>query len=204
MNTFKKLAFVPQTVDSTEGYTRNVLEATMEKMGMIPNTFAGMANNPALFTASTAAYNAFRTHSNFTSVEQEVVLLTISHDNGCEYCMASHCTIADTISGVPREVTDAIRSGNIIPDAKLNALSVFTRALSAKRGFPTQEDVEAFLTAGYTTSHVMDILAAIGSKVMSNYFNHIFDVELDEAFEANKWENPAVNAGAFVMQDLQS
>ncbi len=71
-----------------------------------------------------------RKKSGFNPVEQEVVFVTISVLNGCEYCTAAHSFIADKMSKVPAEVTDAIRNGEEIPDARLKALSQFTRLLS--------------------------------------------------------------------------
>ena len=55
-------------------------------------------------------YNRFRKHSGFTAAEQEVVFLTLSRGNGCDYCMAAHSVIADQMSRVPAPVTEAIRT----------------------------------------------------------------------------------------------
>ncbi len=64
--------------------------------------------------------------------------------------MAAHSMIADNMSKVPDEVTDAIRAGEPIEDKKLQALSAFTRTMFFTRGRPTADDVQPFLEAGYT------------------------------------------------------
>jgi AhpD family alkylhydroperoxidase len=56
-----------------------------------------------------SGYNHFRERFGFTPQEQEVVLLSISRSNGCAYYMAAHSFIADRMSGLSKEVTEAIR-----------------------------------------------------------------------------------------------
>ena len=42
------------------------------------------------------------------------------------------------------------------------------------------------LDAGYTESHVLNIILAVAVKVLSNYTNHAFATEVDERFAAYK------------------
>jgi AhpD family alkylhydroperoxidase len=60
--------------------------------------YAVMANSPGLLETYATGYAAFREASGFTPAEQEVVLLTVSHENGCEYCVAAHSFLADQVS----------------------------------------------------------------------------------------------------------
>jgi AhpD family alkylhydroperoxidase len=132
-------------------------------------------------------YDRFRKHSGFTPVEQEVVLLTISRGNGCNYCMAAHSVIADQMSKVPPPVTEAIREGQFIPETKLAALSTFTDILLSTRGLPAKADVAAFLNAGYEEHHILEIILAIAVKTLSNYSNHLFHTPLDKMFASREW-----------------
>jgi len=102
--------------------------------------------------------------------------------------MAAHSFVGDKLSKVPTEVTDAIRNGSAIPDAKLAALSKLTRVLTGTRGNANQEDVNAFLKAGYNESHILGIITGIAIKTMSNYSNHITSPEVDAVFSARKWK----------------
>lgn len=54
------------------------------------------------------------------------MFLTISHLNGCRYCMSAHSMLADKVSAVPDEVIEAIRNDRPIPDERLAALVDFT------------------------------------------------------------------------------
>jgi alkylhydroperoxidase family enzyme len=91
------------------------------------------------------------------------------------------------MSKVPAEVTDAIRDGRPIADAKLEALREFAHIMTESRGNPTTDQAQAFLAAGYTEQHILGIILAISAKVISNYSNHIFHTELDSAFANRAW-----------------
>lgn len=177
------------TEDSDEAVSAPLKNAK-KAMGMVPNMYAAMANLPALLATYNFGYDKFRNENIFSSVEQEVILLTVSRANECHYCVAAHSTLADTMSGVPTQATDAIRSDDAIEDGKLAALSKFTRVMSETRGNPSPKDAKAFLDAGYTDTHILGIVLAISVKVISNYSNHLFHTEVDEAFAARKWNAP--------------
>lgn len=191
MSDAHRMTLAAVTPETAEPRAREILEATKKQMGMIPNMYLRMAVSPGALEAYRVGYERFRKESGFTPAEQEVVLLTVSYENACEYCMAAHSVIADTVSKVPREVTEAIRAGAEIPDPRLRALSTFTRAMMARRGRPSQEDVRAFLAAGYAERQVMEIVLAIAVKTISNYTNHLFDTPVDRPFAARAWTPPA-------------
>ena len=80
--------------------------------------YGAMANEPALFESYATSYALFRAECGFTPAEQEVIFLMISRKNTCDYCMAAHSFVADKMSKVPADVTEAIRDGRPIADAK--------------------------------------------------------------------------------------
>jgi uncharacterized peroxidase-related enzyme len=175
------------TEETAVGKSKEILALAKKQNGFVPNMYAKMAHNPATLDAYTYAYDTFRANSGFNPVEQEVILLTIARENGCEYCMAAHSFIADKMSKVPETITNAIRDNTIIEDTKLAALSKLTIALVVKRGNVTQKEVDTFLASGYTKSHVLGILAGISAKIISNYANHINHPELDAPFAGRAW-----------------
>lgn len=179
-------ALAPTQADSP---ARERLEEAKAKLGFIPNMYSVMANSPGLLDTYVHGYTLFRTRSGFTPAEQEVVFLAISRENGCTYCVAAHSFIADKMSGVPTVVTDAIRDGARIPDAKLAALHDFARLMVRQRGLPKQADVNAFLAAGYSEKYVLEIVLAIAVKTLSNYANHVFHTPVDAMFSGRTWED---------------
>ena len=179
-----------KTAEEAQPAAKEILDQVQRQIGMIPNLYAFMANAPGLLHTYIRGQETFRRDSGFTPAEQEVVLLSISFENGCEYCMAAHSMIADTQSKVPPEVTEALRNGTEVPDARLRALSEFTRTMVTTRGRPSQDEVEKFLRAGYTQEQVLQVILAIGIKTLSNYTNHVCHTPLDAPFVARIWRKP--------------
>ncbi len=176
-----------KTIESADAISSQILEKAQAKLGLIPNMYAGMANNTALLEGYVSAYESFRAHSGFNPQEQEIVFLSIAFENNCEYCMAAHSFVADNMTKVPLEVTDAIRNNVTITDSKFRALSTFSKQVVEKRGHSSKEDIDAFLSAGYTEQHALGVIAAVGIKTMSNYFNHVFKTPVDKAFQGRVW-----------------
>jgi len=177
-----------QQVNNANPKIHELLESAQQKLGFIPNMYANMANAPHLLDTYLFGYDQFRNESGLTPAEQEVVLLTISRHNRCQYCVAAHSMLADNVSKVPPEVTLAIRDDTEIHDDKLRALNLFTHTLLEKHGWLDQSDLDAFLQAGYQQLHVLDILLAISVKTISNYAIHLFATPVDDVFKSHEWQ----------------
>jgi AhpD family alkylhydroperoxidase len=145
MNTTYKTSLPALGVETAKAEAKTILENSVQQMGMVPNLYANLANMPGLIATYTSGYNFFRTQSGLSPAEQEVVFLTASRENACTYCTAAHSFAGDVMSNVPAEVTNAIRDGKEIPDAKLKTLSDFTLVMMRKHGKASPEDVAAFM-----------------------------------------------------------
>lgn len=174
----------------TAGDAAGLLASVHKSIGMVPNMYAIMANSPGLLATYLDGYQRFRSGSEFTPAEQEVVFLTISRFNECAYCMAAHSFVADTMSHTPIEITDAIREDRTITDPRIAALAGMTRALLETRGNPTEEDVTVFREAGFPDVQVLELILAIAVKTISNWSNHIFKTSVDETFASRTWSSP--------------
>jgi uncharacterized peroxidase-related enzyme len=177
-----------QAVDhaTAQGTQKEILDIALKQVGFIPNMYANMANAPGMLSTYLHGYDLFRKESGFTSAEQEVVFLSVSQFNGCNYCTAAHSMIADKMSGVPANVLQAIRERQPIPDAKLAALASMAVEMVAKHGQPSPTIVKAFLDAGYQERDLLYIVLAASVKVLSNYSNQAFGTQVDEKFAAYK------------------
>jgi len=180
------LDFTPVTSQTAAPEVAAILDATKAKLGFVPNMYGYMGALPGVLTGYMASYQSFRENAGFTPPEQEVVFLSISAVNGCTYCTAAHSMIADKMSKVPADSLAALRGGSPLPDAKLQALALFTRSMVETRGMPERAGVDSFLTAGFTSQHVLGIVQAIACKTYSNYVNHLAATEVDAAFSPYK------------------
>jgi uncharacterized peroxidase-related enzyme len=172
--------------------SRQILADTQKKYGFVPNLFGVLAESPAALEGYASIGNAF-SKSSLSAVEQQVVLLSTSFENGCTYCMAAHSAVAKMI-GATEVVVQSLRDGTAIPDNRLEALRTFTRTLVEKRGWVSQQDIDSFLSAGYNKAQILEVITGIVQKTLSNYTDHIAHTPLDEAFEPLVWTAPAEKA----------
>jgi len=184
-----KLELKKWDLASADERRKPIIEEIVRKNGALPNMYAYMINSPGLLETYLHGYEQFRKESGFSPAEQEVVFLTLSYENSCDYCMAAHSVIADKMSKLPQEVTNAIREGRDIPDTKLSALSTFTREMFSTRGRPSSAAVNDFFNAGYDERKVLEIILALAVKTLSNYSNHLSDPELDPMFRERAWNS---------------
>lgn len=182
--------FTQYTIENAPAGSKAGLEATKKAFTFVPNLQTFMAESPALLNAYSAVWNIFNKQTSFTPIEHQVVLLTVSYENNCHYCMAGHSTLAK-MAKMDETTLNALRNGKPIPDAKLQALREFTRKIVVERGFIMDSDVEAFLSAGYSKANVFDVIAGVGLKIMSNYTNHITHTPLDAFMNGNEWTHPS-------------
>jgi uncharacterized peroxidase-related enzyme len=188
MKEIAQLSLSGRTVENADPMAKSALEGARKSLGFVPNMYANMANSPGVLETYLKGYDLFRKESGFTPAEQEVVFLTISRFNGCTYCMAAHSMIGDKMSKVPASSLKALRDGTPLPDAKLQALSAFTRTMVDTRATPAPAQVQEFLAAGFSERQVLEIILAIAVKTLSNYSNHVFHTKVDSAFASYRWE----------------
>lgn len=172
-------------VEDAPADAKELLAAAKMKYGFVPNLLGTMAEAPALLKAYMTLSGIFE-ESSLDASERQVVLLAVSRENGCEYCVAAHTVIAG-MQKVPADVVAAVRSGGPIGDPKLEALHAFAAAVAGSRGRPGEAQTRAFLAAGYDKRQVLEVVLGVGLKTLSNYTNHIAGTPLDGAFGPAAW-----------------
>lgn len=168
--------------------SNEILEKVKQTNPFLPNMYVKMANNTALLDGYMHSYDSFKANAGFTPAESQVISLIVSYENNCEYCMAAHSFVGEMMAKIPSEIIEAIRNGQQIPDVKLNALANLTRSLTANHGKVSQQELDEFISAGYSEAHVLVIIAGIGAKTMANYANNLANPEVDGPFKTKAWK----------------
>ncbi len=180
--------FTTHTLESASAEGREVLEQAKAKFGFIPNLLGNMAEAPVTAKAYLALGDLLG-QSSFSPTEEQVVLLTVSRYNECDYCVGAHSAVAQ-MQKVPADVVQSIRNDEPIADTKLEALRRFARRVVEQRGWLSDEDLGEFFAAGYGRQQVLEVVLGVAMKTISNYTNHLADTELDGAFAPHAWEVP--------------
>lgn len=183
------MKFEIHTESTAPEKAQKLLSNSRAAFGAIPNLHGVMAEAPALLNAYQELGNIF-TQTSLTPTEQQVVLLSISFANKCEYCVGAHTVIAG-MHKVPTDVVQSIRNGEEIAEPKLEALHRFTVKVVNSRGWPGDEELARFVRAGYTRANILEVVLGVGFKTLSNYTNHLAQTPLDAAFAAAAWSPAA-------------
>jgi AhpD family alkylhydroperoxidase len=161
--------------------------AGLEKnIGFIPNLAGTIGGSPTAIQGFLAMQSSLR-RAGLTPVEREVVGLTTSYANACEYSMAAHSTFA-LANGAAPEVVAALRAGAELPDARLEALHAFTRELLSERGHVSDAEL---LEAGYSQENVLEVVTQVAYTTFANLVANLADTPVDEAFAPQAWSAAA-------------
>lgn len=159
-----------------------VLEATQKKMGFLPNLLGAMAESTDL---TKAFLHLLQQASRLTLApqEREVIIMTISLENGCDYCAAQHRQIMQRLSFSEQDISRILRK-ELLADAKFQALQEFTREALHFKGAVSEQVQKKFFESGYNAKQALEIIFLIGTYSMSNFANHLIRVPLDEEFKS--------------------
>jgi len=179
--------FTIYTKNDAPQASRSMLADAERKYGFQLNLFGIFAESPAVLEAYTTLSSLLEKTS-LTPQERQILMLAVSVENGCEYCVAAHSMVARNMVHVPSEIVDALRNQSAIADKKISVLVNFARVMVQKRGHVTPEELQQFFAGGYTKAQVLEVILTIAMKTLSNYTNHIAHTPLDKPFESQQWQ----------------
>lgn len=145
------------------------------KLGFVPNLYAVFAHSDHALGNYLTFQNG---KSSLKAKEREVINLVVSQVNGCRYCQSAH-TVLGKMNGFTEDQILEIRGGSASFDAKIDALAKFTEATTINRGQIDASTLEDFFAAGYTKANLVDAIAVIGDKIVSNYLHNIGGFAID-------------------------
>jgi uncharacterized peroxidase-related enzyme len=186
--------FTVHTTETAPEAAKESLKVAQRSFGFLPNLLGVMAEAPISLKAYIDLTDLL-SQSSLTPVEQQLLMLAISHENACDYCMSAHSTVAEMV-GMPRLVLTALRDGSVIPDAKLEALRSFAMGVVRWRGRMDHRRCEEFLASGYTQQNILEVIFAVAMKTLSNYSSHITQIPVDAEFLPQSWLNGPASATA--------
>ena len=182
-----------QTIESALEKSKPALKALEEKFGYLPNALATMANNPVLLNGFVGNFSSFHAGS-FDEIEKQVLLLTNAVTIKCPWTVAAHSTFAIE-DGIAASEVKAIREGRLPKDPRYAALSVLTKALIENKGNVTDEDIDAFTSAGYSKAQILEVVAGIGVSTMAATTTNLAGTPIEERFQPQAW-SPALAKAA--------
>ncbi|MCX2840914.1 carboxymuconolactone decarboxylase family protein [Microbulbifer thermotolerans] len=179
------MKFTLHTIESAPEASKPLLEKSQQAFGNLPGLHQVMAEAPAVLAAYQQLHELFL-QTSFNAEELTVVWQTINVEHKCHYCVPAHTAIAHMMKVDPA-LTEALRNGDPMPNAKLQTLHDTTLEMVRNRGHISEEQLAAFEAAGYGPQQLLEITLGLSQKVMSNYINHFAETPVDKAFQQYAW-----------------
>lgn len=176
-----------QTLDSAPTASQPLLVKAKAKNGFIPNLLAVLSNAPvALETYLTVS--EINSRASLSLAERETVQITAAALHGCNFCVAGHTAIAYKQARLPETLVNALRGQTTLPDARLDALAVFTRALIRGRGAVSDAELADFRGVGFDEQQVLEVVLGVSLATLCNFANSLAQTELNPELAAYRWQ----------------
>lgn len=146
------------------------------KVGMVPNLYRVLANEPAAL-AATLAIGDNLAKGSFDRKTREAIALAVAGANACDYCASAHSAISKSLNVSQEEISARLNGKSA--DAKLQAILTFAVAVVEKRGLVSDEDLKAARAAGLTDGEIVETVANVVQNILTNYINHVAQTDID-------------------------
>lgn len=177
------MSFEVHTPESAPDSSKETLQSIKDRYGFVPNLAGVFAESPGAFKGLLGLLQANDDESlTLVPLERQIVQLAVATENRCDYCVAAHSMLAHNM-GLDRAQIERIQNQDSLSDDRFEVLRVFATDVVESRGSVDQENLEAFLAAGFTNGQVLEILLAVALKTLTNYANHIARPAVNAEFE---------------------
>jgi len=177
-------------IDPTEatGPAKTLLDAVNDKLGFVPNMTRAMANAPTVLDAY-LQFSGVMGKGSLPARVREQIALTVSEENGCDYCLAAHSAIGKMVGLTAEQINDS-RLGTAI-DPKVAALLGFARKVARTHGHVADADLDEVREAGYDDAAIAEVVAHVALNAFTNFFNNVARTDLDFPKAAPLTREPA-------------
>ncbi len=177
---------VPDIVELPDDIRDKVL-AVQEKAGFVPNVFLALAHRPEEFRAFFAMHDALmeKRDGGLSPADREMIVVAVSADNDCQYCVAAHGAILRIRAKNPY-VADHVavnyRKADITE--KQRAMLDFALKVSNDAGAIGEDDFELLRGQGYSDEDIWDIAGIAAFFGLSNRMANFLALRPNDEFYA--------------------
>jgi alkylhydroperoxidase family enzyme len=174
-----------ETMETAPEKSKPLLELFVHAVGFVPNLAGAVANSPVLANSLLGLFQNVHGGS-FTEAEVQVLLLTNAVTNASSWPVAFHTALGLKQGLDPADV-QAIREGKLPKQKRYAALSATAKKLIENRGQLSDDDVTAFLQAGFEKEHLLELIAVVAASTITNYAGKITNPPLEEFLQEHAW-----------------
>jgi len=162
------------------------LTAVENRNGYLPNLLRILANAPVALEVYLTV-SAINVRGTLTPAQREAVQITAAATHGCGFCVAGHTAIALKRFGLDEATVEALRSLQPVSDPKLNAITLFTKAVIRDRGRVDDADLTLFRSAGFDEAAALEVVLGVSLATLCNFANNLGQPPLNSELEPYRW-----------------
>lgn len=163
-----------------------VYKKNRERLGFVPNVFRAYAKRPAHFRAFLAYHDVLmRGEGGLSRAEREAIVVVVSAENRCQYCVTAHGAALRLIGG-DAALADRIainwRTAGV--DARSYAMLAFASRVNEPGFAASDAEIEALRDAHFADDDIWDIAAIAAFFGFSNRMAGALDMRPNREFYA--------------------
>lgn len=174
---------IPRLEDLPEDIRERIV-AVQEKSGFVPNVFLTLAHRPEEFRAFFAYHDALmEKEGGLTKAEREMIVVTTSAANNCQYCVVAHGAILRVRAKKPfvaDQVAVNYRKADIT--ARERAMLDFAMKVALDARNVSEDDFGPLRSQGFSEEDIWDIAAIASFFALSNRMANFLDMRPNDEF----------------------
>ncbi|GAC1301556.1 MAG: peroxidase-related enzyme [Vulcanimicrobiaceae bacterium] len=157
-----------------------------DRIGFVPNVFRAYAKRPEHFRAFMQYHDVLmRGDGGLTRAEREAIVVAVSAENKCQYCVTAHGAALRVIgkdAALAERIAINWRTANLSP--RWHAMLAFASRVNEPGFAATDEEIATLRSAGFSNDDVWDIAAIAAFFGFSNRMAGALDMRPNAEFYA--------------------
>ena len=164
---------------------RDRILAVQEQSGFVPNVFLALARRPREFRAFVEQHDAIveNPDSRLTMAEREMIVVAVSSENHCMYCVVAHggiLRVRAKSSTISDQITANYRKADIT--AKQRAMLDFALKVNARSHEIEESDFADLEAHGWDREDAWDIVSIAAFFALSNRLANTVSIRPNDEF----------------------
>ncbi|MGZ3551604.1 MAG: peroxidase-related enzyme [Vulcanimicrobiaceae bacterium] len=165
--------------DIKEIYAKN-----REKIGFVPNVFRAYAKRPEHFRAFMQYHDVLmKGEGGLSRVEREAIVVAVSSENRCQYCMVAHGAALRVLSKdsiVSEQIANNWRTADLSP--RMRAILAFASRVNEPGFAASEHEIDELHLAGLSDEDIWDVAAIAAFFGFSNRMAGVMDMRPNHEF----------------------